>query len=307
MGPSEGNAGSFSQATIQTVIFALTTWWSLSGNSLVCLAFYRNRRLRTVTNFYILSLAVADIMVATFVFPFGTVASWLRRWPFSDKFCQFTGFLSLYWAEVSLCIVALTSINRYLCVVKPQRYAMLFTKRKTIRSIISLWIGPFIMSLIYTVATPVTYQWQSNSLCCLPKYHDEKSERILTIMFACLSLIAMSLVIFGYSRVYCVVRRHSVAIIPSLRETNSQGTISPQEIKSSRVLFASVFGFFVCWTPFIVFSVLQFGFRVNIYSSTESIHLLLSNFSAWINPVIYGVMNRAMRKGFKNILLCKKC
>ncbi|XP_078371327.1 histamine H2 receptor-like [Oculina patagonica] len=293
---------------MQTVIFALTTMLSLSGNSLVCLAFYRNRRLRTTTNFLVLSLAVSDIMVATFVLPFGTVASGLRRWPFSNKYCRFTGFLSLYWAEVSLSIIALTSINRYLCVVKPQRYAVFFTKRKTIRSIVSLWIFPLFFSLAYNVATPVIYQWQPNSLCCLPKFLDEQSERprILNFASACLSLIAMSLVIFGYSRVYCVVRRHNAAVVPSLQATNSQGTISPQELKTSRVLFAAVFGFFICWIPFIVSSILEFGFQVKISYLTESIYLFFSSSSAWINPVIYGAMNRAMRREFKNILLCKK-
>lgn len=306
MGPTEENTESLPQAAIYTTIFALTTMLSLSGNSLVCLAFYRNRRLRTITNFYVLSLAVADMMVATFVFPFGTVAYALRTWPFSYNYCQFTGFLSLYWAEVSLCIMALTSINRYLCVVKPRMYTVLFTKRKTIISIVSFWICPFILSLVYTVATSVTYRWQSHSLYCRPKFLGERSERILNIMFASLSLLAMLLVIFGYGRVYSVVRKHNNAIVPSLRFPNSQGTISAQEIKTSRVLFAAVFGFFICWTPFIVVSILEFGFRVNISSSIESIHLFFSVVSACINPVIYGVMNRAVRKEFRNILLCKK-
>ena len=307
MGPTEENTESLPQAAINTTIFALTTMLSLSGNSLVCLAFYRSRRLRTITNFYVLSLAVADLMVATFVFPFGTIAYALHIWPFSYNYCLFTGFLSLYWAEVSLCIMALTSINRYLCVVKPRMYTVLFTKRKTISSIVSFWICPFILSLVYSVATSVTYRWEPHSLYCRPKFLDERSERILNIMFANLSLLAMLLVIFGYGRVYSVVRKHNNTIVPSrLRFPNRQGTISAQEIKTSRVLFAAVFGFFICWTPFIVVSILEFGFRVNISSSIESIHLLFSVFSACINPVIYGVMNRAMRKEFHNILLCRK-
>lgn len=143
MGAPEENSESLHQSSINTAIFALTTMSSLSGNSVVCLAFYRNRRLRTITNFYILSLALADMMVAVFVFPFGTIAYGLGTWPFSHNYCQFTGFLSLFWAEVSLCIMALTSINRYLCVVKPRMYRVLFTKRNTISSILWFWICSF--------------------------------------------------------------------------------------------------------------------------------------------------------------------
>ena len=306
MGPTEESTESLPHSAINTSIFALTTMLSLSGNSLVCFAFLRNRRLRTVTNFYILSLAVVDVMVAVFVFPFGTVAYGLHTWPFSGIYCQFTGFLSLYWAQVSLCIMALTSINRYSCVVKPLMYRALFTNKKTISSIIWVWISSFIMSLVYNVAASVTYQWQPYGLYCRPKILDEQFERVLNIIFASLTLLSMLLVIFGYSRVYSVVRKHTNAIVPSPRFPSRQRTITAQEIKTSRVLFAAVFGFFICWTPFVVVSILEFGFLVNIPSSIEFFHLLFSTFSACINPVIYGAMNRAMRKEFHSILLCRK-
>lgn len=73
------------------IIFVLSTF----GNLLVCLAFYKNRRLRSITNFYVLSLAVADLTVAIFAFPSVIVASGLRKWPFSDRSCQFSGLLQV--------------------------------------------------------------------------------------------------------------------------------------------------------------------------------------------------------------------
>lgn len=51
---------------IHIVILTLSAIFALMGNSLVCLAFYRNRRLRTITNVYVLSLAVADIVASIF-------------------------------------------------------------------------------------------------------------------------------------------------------------------------------------------------------------------------------------------------
>ena len=80
---------SLQEVTMHTAVLALTTVLSLTGNSLVCLAFYRNGRLRTVTNFYVLSLAIADLILAVFVGCSSTLASGLRRWPFHYNFCQF--------------------------------------------------------------------------------------------------------------------------------------------------------------------------------------------------------------------------
>ena len=142
---------------VHTIVLVTTSLLFLTGNSLVCIAFYRKRRLRTITNFYVLSLAVADLMVAVLLFPFGAVASRFRRWPFNFNFCQFSGFLAVYWGQVSTCTLALTSINRYFCVVKPQKYTKYFTRKKTVLSIAVVWVSLLVQTLsFYTI--PVIYR-----------------------------------------------------------------------------------------------------------------------------------------------------
>ncbi|XP_078370413.1 octopamine receptor beta-2R-like [Oculina patagonica] len=291
---------------IHTVILAVTTILALIGNSLVCLAFYRNRRLRTVTNLYVMSLAVADMMVAMFLFPFGAVASGLRRWPFSFNFCHFTGFLAVYWGQVSTWTLALTAINRYFCVVKPLRYSVFFTRKKTILSIVVMWIYLLVQSLsLYAV--PVIYRWIPDNVYCRPSFLDEQVEKIFFVFCGCFFIVPMSLVLLGYSKVYWVVKQHNTAIFPSLQGANDQeGTISAQEIKTSRVLFATVFGYCVCWIPFIVILILEYGTQVYIPSYAKSIYPLFAAISSWINPMIYGFMNRSMRREFRNTLFCRK-
>lgn len=52
--------------TLVMLVFPLLTCW---GNVLVVMAVYRERALRTATNYFIVSLAVADIMVGILVMP----------------------------------------------------------------------------------------------------------------------------------------------------------------------------------------------------------------------------------------------
>ena len=208
---------------IHTVILTATTILSLSGNSLICLAFYRNRRLRTITSFYVLSLAVADLVLATFPFPFRTVASGLRRWPFSSNLCRFNSFLLLHWTMTSLSTLALTSINRYFCIVKPQRYSFYFTRKKTFLSIAFIWVCLFVVSVAYNSKARSIYRWDPNRLFCKEYSHGVRTDRQKrpSIGLACYSSLSTLFVFFAYGRVYRVVRQHNRAIVPSLQHAEN--------------------------------------------------------------------------------------
>lgn len=62
---------------------AVTNWWAsaalvlvlctAAGNVLVCLAIYLERRLQNVTNYFLMSLAITDLLVAILVMPLGIV------------------------------------------------------------------------------------------------------------------------------------------------------------------------------------------------------------------------------------------
>lgn len=60
---------------------------SLIGNIMVCIAVYRNTRLRTSTNIYIVALAISDLLSAIFIMPFAAGVLISGRWPFSENFC----------------------------------------------------------------------------------------------------------------------------------------------------------------------------------------------------------------------------
>ena len=66
----EEDTRSLTIVVMHTLFSGLMTLLALAGNLLVFLALYRNRRLRSITNLYVLSLAVADVTVATFFFLF---------------------------------------------------------------------------------------------------------------------------------------------------------------------------------------------------------------------------------------------
>ena len=114
------------------------------------------------------------------------------------------------------------------------------------------------------------------------------------------------MVLFGSFRVYSVVRQYKNVVVPFVQEANIQGVPHAREIKTSRVLLVIVTGFCVSWIPNIMVTIVKFGVGMTIPSVFQSMPMVFVCVSAWINPIIYGVMNRAMQREFQNILLCGK-
>lgn len=287
---------------IHSMILVLFSILAFTGNSLVCLVSYQNRRLRTITNIYVLSLAVIDIMASIFVFPFLAVASGLRRWPFSFNICQFSGFITYFWGTMSVNIMALTALNRYICIVKPHLYPTLFTRKKTLSSILLVFPVTLTPCLTATLVTPISFQWDFSYLVCeVTGMEIRAGVSKGSVGFV---LCLMSSIIFCYGNVYHSIRRHNHAVNPSLQETTSQGTVSAHEIQASRVLLVAVIGFGVCWIPVTVTRTLNRYMHSPLPSVWLSLSSLSAFLSSWINPIIYGFMNRTMRKDFLKLLLC---
>lgn len=67
----------------------------LVGNSLVCIAVYRNRSMRTVTNYFIVNLAIADLLVIIFCLPPTVLWDVTETWFLGDELCKIIPYLQV--------------------------------------------------------------------------------------------------------------------------------------------------------------------------------------------------------------------
>lgn len=80
---------------VEVISVAILNFLSFTGNTFVCFSVYRNRRLRTTTNIYIIALAVSDLLSATFVMPYSIGVLITSKWIFGEEICQLHAFFSL--------------------------------------------------------------------------------------------------------------------------------------------------------------------------------------------------------------------
>ena len=82
-GPEVSMLGVDLRITLYSIIFIL----SVTGNSLVILTLMQNRRMRTVTNVFLLNLAVSDLLLAVFCMPFTLIPTLMRDFIFGHFMC----------------------------------------------------------------------------------------------------------------------------------------------------------------------------------------------------------------------------
>lgn len=80
------------QPAVQILLYSLIFLLSVLGNTLVITVLIRNKRMRTVTNIFLLSLAVSDLMLCLFCMPFNLIPNLLKDFIFGSAMCKTTTY-----------------------------------------------------------------------------------------------------------------------------------------------------------------------------------------------------------------------
>ncbi|XP_053680437.1 tyramine receptor 1 [Anopheles nili] len=136
-------------ALVLTLIIIIT----IVGNVLVILSVFTYKPLRIVQNFFIVSLAVADLTVAILVLPLNVAYSLLGRWEFGIHVCKMwltSDVLCCTASILNLCAIAL---DRYWAITDPINYA----QKRTLERVLALIAGVWVLSLL--ISSPPLIGW----------------------------------------------------------------------------------------------------------------------------------------------------
>lgn len=116
---------------------------ALLGNGLVCSVVHTTPRMKTVTNYFIVNLAVGDILMTVFCVPFSFVSMLLLRyWPFGAFMCKAVNFSQAVSVLVSAYTLLAISIDRYIIIMHPLKPRLGKTAAKLV--VLAVWSGAFI-------------------------------------------------------------------------------------------------------------------------------------------------------------------
>ena len=119
---------------------------SVVGNSLVILVVARNRGMRTRTNMFLCSLAVADLLCSVLAMPFSLATAIRAEWIFSRALCLATGFMTPLFVVASIQTLMYISVHRFVTVLNPHSRAM--TRRRIAGMIVAAWALAIVASAV---------------------------------------------------------------------------------------------------------------------------------------------------------------
>ena len=277
---------------------------SFTGNVLVCLAVYKNPRLRSTINLYIIALAVGDLVCATVEMPLAAAVLIAGKWDFGAALCTLQGFVDVFATYTTPATMGLTAFNRYMRIVKTNHYNKIFSPRKS-----KIWLSVLWCSLAFYLVVSQLTNWASFQF--IPGYavcsisFTISTNRIIhyCAVFGLYFVLPFCVGFFSYCKVFLQIRQHKLAVTPSLiNSSNSAGRMSVREIKVSCLLFYVVAGFLVCWVPMWGLVIWKRFYPDTAPRFAQLLVSLLLFLSSSINPFIYAATNRVFREEFLKLL-----
>ena len=296
----------------ESVLLLFINIVAIVGNFFVILAICRNTALRKITNWYILSLSISDLFVSVTCIPLSLVVIMKGKWLYGDVTCQFQGHVMQIWGCFSLTIVAATAFNRYYRILHPVRYRNMFTKRFAIITAVSSLFLSALASVGITFIIGARFQFGPHTFCT-PDFSDQKTKKTVALpIFMTFIIASLTIVIFCYFKVYRAVRRHVILVAPTLRtqiqsrhRAGNNYSSRIEEINSTKMVFVVVLVFCLIWLPLSIIAAL---YVCNVFLPfwTHLMYDYLFCSIAATNPLIYGLMNKAFRNEYLQIIRCRK-
>ncbi|XP_043946433.1 galanin receptor type 2 [Protopterus annectens] len=288
------------ESVLIPLIFSLIFLVGTIGNSLVLAVLLRNGQMNNnTTNLFILNLGVADLCFIIFCVPFQATIYTLEGWvfgPFMCKAVHFFIYLTMYASSFTLAAV---SLDRYLAIRYPLRSRELRTPKNAVTAICFIW------GLSFIFAGPYLSYYQEilhpeNVTVCFPVWGNKQRQ----IMDLCTFVFSYIIPVLILSLTYARTIRYLWTSVDPI-EDMSESKKAKRKVTKMIIIVAVLFC--LCWLPHhLLILCFWYGyFPLNhITYSLRILSHLLSYANSCLNPIVYALVSKHFRKGFKKVFNC---
>ncbi|MEQ2251628.1 Neuropeptide Y receptor type 2 [Ilyodon furcidens] len=275
--------------------------FGVTGNSLVIYVVYKFKNLRTVTNFFIVNLAVADLLVNTLCLPFTLVYLLYDEWMFGQVLCFLLPFAQGMTVHVSTITLNIIALDRHRSIVHHMETKM--SKDLCAVVIVISW------ALSALLASPLAIFREYGSFklspeeslqVCTEKWPDSSMNGKIYSFSMLVVQVVIPLLInsVAYIRIWNKLKKHMTCG----RNDNQRRN------KTTKMMLTMVVVFAVSWLPFHAFQ-LAIDIDNNVLNMKDfklvfTVFHIMAMCSTCVNPILYGWMNNNYRTAFLSVVKC---
>lgn len=287
--------------TIVEIFTACLIWiFSVLGNVLVCLVVYRSRRVQSTTNYFVVSMACADLVFSLVCMPAIVSRILSDSWPLGDVMCRVIRYAQYVIPGVSLYILGAICIDRFYTIIYPLSFKV--TRETAKRMILISWLVSSVLSIFCFYFFEIAKGVDGRDQCLLYIPRTSWSGVTYAVCLVFLQfLVPVIMMCFGYTRVFRYIWRGGT----EGRGFRFQRTMNPVPRTKVKIVKMLMLVTVTCLLLICPFYAVQFLYSV---STMGPINRTIFAVTTWLlfitsasKPLIYLWCNANFRRGCREV------
>ncbi|XP_072213252.1 substance-P receptor [Excalfactoria chinensis] len=288
------------QVALWAVAYTLIVVVSVVGNVVVMWIILAHKRMRTVTNYFLVNLAFAEASMSAFNTVVNFTYAIHNEWYYGLLYCKFHNFFPIAAVFASIYSMTAIALDRYMAIIHPLQPRLSATATKVVIGVI--WLLAFLLAFpqgYYSVMEKLP-----GRLVCLVAWPEHSTDVYGKTYHFCMTVLIYFLPLLVIGCAYTVV---SITLwaseIPGDSSDRYHEQVSAKR-KVVKMMIIVVCTFALCWLPYHIYFTLQY-FNPDWYLQKfiQQVYLAvmwLAMSSTMYNPIIYCCLNDRFRVGFKH-------
>ncbi|KAL4227890.1 hypothetical protein ACF0H5_013330 [Mactra antiquata] len=270
---------------------------------------------RSVTNIFIMNLAVADFVIMLLGIPEIVQFVINRGWLLGPELCKIIRFLlvvSLYGSILTLVSVC---IERFIAIVYPLKAHILCGRKKIFLTVLVIWLVSIVFGLPTLIYNQLVYpQPEVPYKHCIIEFPEKKLGHVFDfIQFVMFYLIPVIVQVTLYavigSKLYASTEDLNTRFqMRSDKRVKHNKTTETMKARKGvvKMLASCVLVYIVCYAPpqFLLFYNVISRDLFQVTWSYRVFSIVISNINSAANPILYSIFSQNFRKNFKRYLHC---
>ncbi|XP_042134910.1 pyroglutamylated RF-amide peptide receptor isoform X2 [Peromyscus maniculatus bairdii] len=238
------------------LIFAL----ALFGNSLVVYVVIRSKAMRTVTNIFICSLALSDLLIAFFCIPVTILQNISDKWLGGAFICKMVPFVQSTAVVTEILTMTCIAVERHQGLVHPFKMKWQYTNRRAFTILGVVWLVAIIVGSpmwhVQQLEIKYDFLYEKEHVCCLEEWASPKHQKIYTtFILVILFLLPLVLMLVLYGKIgyeLWIKKRVGDSSVLQAIHGKEMSKIARKKKRAVIMMVTVVALFAACWAPFHV-------------------------------------------------------